>query len=170
MIKKCVVTPACQKRSLKQILQTIWSEELRANSGVQFTKGEVLVSVSGGEVVYGGAPLDFILQKVKVVRGMFFRTIELLLQVPLRKQGDPSFEIQEQCRPWLFQATAGSYQFVVRIEKPSQMELFPVGLPEIEEVTQKFMEIVKASTEESGEKLKEIVPDEGYRSTDCVAA
>src|SRR5262245_44919203 len=91
------ILPAFATRQLKQILQTIWSEELRANSGVQFTKGEVLVSVSGGEVVFGGAPLDFILQKVKEVRGMFFRTIELLLQIPLRKRGDPSFEIQEQC-------------------------------------------------------------------------
>ena len=45
------------------------------------------------------------------------------------------------------------------------MEMFPVGVPEIEEVTQKFMEIVRASTEESGEKLKQIVPDEQYRST-----
>jgi len=159
------ILPAFASQQLRQLLQTIWSDEIRANSGVEFTKGEVLVSVSGGEVVFGGAPLDFILQKVKEVRGMFFRTIELLLQIPLRKKGDPSFEIQEQCRPWLFQAPASSYQFVVRIEKPSQMELFPGGLPEIEEVTQKFMEIVRASTEESSEKLKEIVPDEGYRST-----
>jgi hypothetical protein len=158
------ILPAFAAHQLKQILQTIWSEESRANSGVQFTKGEVLVSVSGGEVVEGGAPLDMILQKVKEVRGLFFRTIELLLHIPLRRKGEPSLEIQEQCRPWLFQAPPGSYQFAVRIEKPAQMEMFPVGVPEIEEVTQKFMEIVRASTEESGEKLKQIVPDEQYRS------
>jgi hypothetical protein len=159
------ILPAFASQQLRQLLQTIWSDEIRAKSGVEFTKGEVLVSVSGGEIVYGGAPLDMILQKVKEVRGIFFRTIELLLNVPLRKKGEPSLEIQEQCRPWLFQAPPGSYQFAVRIEKPRQLLMFPTGVPEIEEVTQAFMEIVRASTEESGERLREIVPDAEYRST-----
>jgi hypothetical protein len=159
------ILPAFASQQLRQLLQTIWSDEIRANSGVEFTKGEVLVSVSGGEVVLGGAPLDMILQKVKEVRGIFFRTIELLLNVPLRKKGEPSLEIQEQCRPWLFQAPPGSYQFAVRIEKPRQLPMFPTGVPGIEEVTEAFMEIVRASAEESGERLREIVPDEEYRST-----
>lgn len=159
------ILPAFASQQLRQLLQTIWSDEIRANSGVEFTKGEVLVSVSGGDVVYGGAPLDMILQKVRDVRGIFFRTIELLLRQPHRTKGEPSLEIQEQCRPWLFQAPAGSYQFAVRIEKPRQLPMFPTGMPEIEEITQTFMEIVRASAEESGERLKEIVPDNEYRST-----
>lgn len=159
------ILPAFASQQLKQLLQAIWSDEIRANSGVEFTKGEVLVSVSGGDVVYGGAPLDMILQKVRDVRGIFFRTIELLLHQPLRRKGEPSLEIQEQCRPWLFQAPAGSYQFAVRIEKPRQLAMFPTGMPEIDEITQTFMEIVRASAEESGERLKEIVPDPEYRST-----
>lgn len=159
------ILPAFASQQLRQLLQTIWSDEIRANSGVEFTKGEVLVSVSGGEIVMGGAPLDMILQKVKEVRGIFFRTIELLLHIPLRKKGEPSLEIQEQCRPWLFQAPAGSYQFAVRIEKPRQLPMFPTGVPEIEEVTEAFMEIIRASAEESDERLREIVPDIEYRST-----
>ena len=156
--------PEFAAHQLKQLLQTIWSEEIRAKADAMFTKGEVLVSVSGGEVVVGGAPLELILQKVREVSGLFYRAIEMLLHLPLRKRGEPSLEIQQQCRPWLFQVPTGSYQFAVRIQKPSQLELFPSRAPEIEEVTQKFIEIVRASAEESGEMLKRAVPDSEYRA------
>lgn len=50
--------PAFAIDQLQSLLQTIWNEEARAKSGLQFIEGEVLVSVSGGEVVTGGAPVD----------------------------------------------------------------------------------------------------------------
>ncbi|MBI4596206.1 MAG: hypothetical protein HY730_07520 [Candidatus Tectomicrobia bacterium] len=150
---------------LQALLQNIWSEIIRERAGVKFTKGEVLISVSGGEVIVGGAPLDLILRKVDEVRGLFYRTAEMLLNLPLRKHGPPNWEIQEQCRPWLFQAPAGSYQFAVRVEKPRQMKLFEDAAPRVEEVTKKFLEIVKASVEDPESELAEVVPDPEYRST-----
>ncbi len=46
-----------------------------------------------------------------------------------------------------------------------QLNLFPDGLPEVEEVTQKFMDIVRASADGTEESLKRVVPDSEYRST-----
>ena len=148
---------------LQGLLQSIWYEETLRKSGVQFTPGEVLVSVSGGEIVTGGAPLDLILRKVDEIGRLFYRTIEMLLHKPFRRRGAPSPEIQEQFRPWLFQAPAGSYQFAVRIEKPKQLSLFPDDGPTIDLITNSFLNIVRASAEDPQGQLAELVPNREYR-------
>ena len=73
---------------LEELLQVIQIEEAINKSGVEFTK-QILVSVSGGEVVRGGAPLDLIHKKVDEVGKLFYRTIEMLLKMPLRRRGPP---------------------------------------------------------------------------------
>lgn len=57
--------PEFATTELKALLQTIWSEDLLRQSHVEFTEGEVLVAVSGGEVVIGGAPLDLIMRAIR---------------------------------------------------------------------------------------------------------
>jgi hypothetical protein len=159
--------PAFAIDQLQVLLQTIWSEEIRHRSGIRFTKGEVLVAVSGGEIIRGGAPLELILRKVNEVSKLFYRTVEMLLDLPLRRHGEPNLEIQQQCRPWLFQAAPSSYQFAVRVEQPQQLSLPTIrdNLPKVEQVTQKFLEIVQASAEDPEGKLVEIVPNAQYRAT-----
>lgn len=148
---------------LQTILQTAWNEQLFRQSGIEFVKGEVLVSVGGGEIVTGAAPLELVHRKINEVRSIFHRTIEMLLNRPFRKRGLPNADVQEQFRTWLLQAAPGSYQFAVRVQKPAQMSLFPDITPEIEEVTQKFLEIVGAASRETHEELENVVPDPEYR-------
>jgi hypothetical protein len=159
------VLPEFAESQLQTILQTIWNEKTFRKAGVEFAKGTVLVSVSGGMIVPGGAPLDLIHRKVDEVKNLFYRTIEMLLNRPFRKRGGPASEIQEQFRPWLFQAEPGSYQFAVRVQKPAQRPLFLDGSPEIDQVTGKFFEILEATAKESHEDLIEIVPDHDYRES-----
>jgi hypothetical protein len=127
--------------------------------------GQVVVSVKGGEVVAGGAPLDLILGKVQIVEKLFYRTAEFLKSLPLRKKGPPSREIQERCRPWLFQSVPGSYQFVVAIQKPPQGEMFPTDDPEPEVLTETFLSILRAAGDDPVEALKAVVPKDDYRET-----
>ena len=70
--------PAFAREQLRSLLQSIWSEQTRNNADVRFAQGQVLVSVQGGEVVSGGAPLDLIMDKVKTVQSLFHRTAEFL--------------------------------------------------------------------------------------------
>ncbi len=157
--------PPFAQNELKELLQTVWSEEIRAKSGIEFTSGEVLVSVKGGEVVVGGAPLELILRKVDEVSRIFYRTIEMMLDRPFRRRGMPGPDILEQFRPWLFQAPPGSYQFAVRVERPKQLALFPEPAPQVEQITHKFLEIVRATTDDPQGALVEVVPDKEYRDT-----
>jgi hypothetical protein len=153
---------------LEELLQVIHYEESRAKSGIEFTKGEVLVSVSGGEVLYGAAPLELILEKVENIRNILYRTTEFLLSSELRRRGSPTDVVKNYCDPWLFQAPPGSYQFAVRVRKP-QAQLTIPGLPDIglrmEQITEKFLEIMTATTQDPEGELVDIVPQEDYRKT-----
>jgi hypothetical protein len=162
--------PSFSIDELEDLLQVIRYEESRAKSGIQFIEGEVLVSVSGGEILYGAAPLELILHKVERIRSIFYRTTEFLLEKPHRTRGLPSQDVKDQCDPWLFQAPAGSYQFEVRVRRPKnfeQLTLNGIADPElrVEQITKKFLEIVRATTQDPEGELVEIVPQENYRET-----
>jgi len=157
--------PAFAKEQLHTIVQTIWNERRFRESGVQFVPGELLVSISGGLVNVGAAPLDLVNRKVLELRNLFFRAIEMLLQLPLRLHGSPAQEISDQFRPWICQAAPGSYQFALRVEKPSQRELFSNATLEIEEVTGKLWRILEESSRGMIEELNSTIPNDDYR--DC---
>jgi hypothetical protein len=157
--------PDFSVEQLQTLLQMMWNDVVREKAGVKFTGGEVLISVKGGEIVTGGAPLELIVRKVEEVRNIFYRTAEMLLTVPHRKRGPASAEIQDTFRPWLFQAAPGSYQFAVCVQEPPQMELFPKAKIEAEKIAAKFIDIVKASIEDPEGALPEVVPDPEYRKT-----
>ncbi len=131
---------------------------------MSFVQGQITVSVDGGEVVKGGAPLDLIVDKVQTIQSIFFRTAEFLKNMPLRRHGPASKAIQEQCRPWLFQSVPGSYQFSVAIQGPSQTELFETNQIEPKLVASTFMAILESTVKEPETKLQELVPDKEYRN------
>lgn len=156
--------PDFAREDLRNLVQAIWTESAKQKAGVTFVPGQVLVSVKGGEVVTGGAPLDLIVEKVQTIQAMFYRTIEYLNGTAHRRTGPPSKELQEACRPWLFQSAPGSYQFSVAIQKPKQPDFFNQEIKS-ERVAEHFLEIVRASSSEDDSQLKTLVSDEIYRAT-----
>lgn len=150
---------------LKDLLETVWSESAREDAGVRFAPGQVIVSVKGGEVIRGGAPLDLIVEKVQIVQALFYRTAELLRGLPHRRRGSPSQEIQEMFRPWLFQTAPGSYQFTVAVQEPRQPDMFRTGEPTSADLAGHFLKILRASAEDPEEALPHVVPDENYLPT-----
>ena len=156
--------PDFAREGLRNLVQAIWTESSKREAGVAFVPGQVMVSVKGGEVVTGGAPLDLIVDKVQTIQAMFYRTIEFMNGVSHRRAGRPAKELQDACRPWLFQAAPGSYQFSVAIQKPAQPDFFKQDIKP-ERIAQHFLEIVGASSGEDTAELAKVVPDEKYRST-----
>jgi hypothetical protein len=157
--------PAFASQQLQELLQTIWSEEVRQTAGLKFSEGALLVSVSGGQAVTGGAPLDLVLSKVENIKFLFFRTVEYLQHLPHRKHGAAPFEVQNVCRPWLFHAAPGSYQFAVAIEDVAQRTLFGPEIPSIDEINDTFLSFLRASSSDPDIELAERVPDREYRGT-----
>jgi hypothetical protein len=157
--------PSFAVDQLQSLLQSIWTTEASQRAGIRFTGKEVIVSVKGGQVVPGGAPLELIVQKVEQVSALFYRAAELLLKSPHRKRGLPAKEIQDVCRPWLFQTAPGSYQFAVRVEQPKQLTLFPSAVEQLDALPMTFLKIVKASVDDPDGALPDLVPDLEYRAT-----
>lgn len=153
--------PDFARSDLRIIVQTVWTEDTKRHAGVKFLPGQVMVSVKGGEVVQGGAPLDLVVEKVQGIQSLFYRTIEFVLDRPLRTRGSPVKDVQDLCRPWLFQAAPGSYQFSVAVQEPPQSDLFRKIEPA--KVVDSFLQIVQASSEESPDRLVQQVPDAAYR-------
>lgn len=156
--------PDFAREELRNLVQAIWTESSMKRADVAFIPGQVMVSVKGGEVVTGGAPLDLIVDKIQTIQSMFYRTIEFVNGVSHRRVGRPAKELQETCRPWLFQSVPGSYQFSVAIQKPAQADFFKQDV-EPERIAQHFLEIVSASAGNDTSELEKLVPDESYRST-----
>jgi hypothetical protein len=154
--------PPFATEQLQYLLQMLWAAGAAEKAGRRFVAGDVLVSVAGGVVLPGGAPLDLIQQKIEGIQAVLFRVAEMLVGAPLRRRGGPSAELQQAFRPWLFQAPAGSYQFAVRVEQPPQMHLF-VSQPSAEQVTERFFSILRASAKNPDTDLPALVPDRGYR-------
>lgn len=156
--------PDFARRELRNLVQAIWIESAKEEAGLSFVPGEVLVSVKGGDVITGGAPLDLIIDKVQIIQSLFYRTIELLKDMPLRRVGRPPPEIQNLCRPWLFQSIPGSYQFAVAVEKPGQLDFFAKDI-EPDQIANHFLQIINASSSKDSEGLEKLVPTIAYRNT-----
>ncbi|RSL18614.1 hypothetical protein EDE15_4204 [Edaphobacter aggregans] len=155
--------PAFARIDLRNLVQAIWTESSKQAANVSFLPGQVYVSVKGGEVVTGGAPLDLVIEKVQTIQAMFYRTIEFIKDMPLRPRGAPIRDIQEACRPWLFQAAPGSYQFSVAIQEPKQRDFFKEDIrPDL--VATQFLDILRATTNEDQRQLEQIVPSTEYRN------
>jgi hypothetical protein len=155
--------PAFAAENLRILLQTIWTEGSKRTARVPFLPGQVVVSVKGGDVVVGGAPLDLIVDKVQTIQAIFYRTVEYIRGMPHRLKGGPALEVQEACRPWLFQEAPGSYQFSIAFQAPPQPDFFRDDL-ELRQIVSHFLDIVRA-TVEGDEALSGKVPDKQYRST-----
>src|SRR5258708_827963 len=68
----------------------------------------------------------------------------------------------ESCRPWLFQAAPGSYQFSVAIQQPKQRDFFKEDTrPDL--VARQFLEILEATSSEDRNQLETVVPKAEYR-------
>jgi hypothetical protein len=103
-----------------------------------------------------------IVEKVQTIQAMFYRTVEFIRDMPLRLRGGPIGEIQDSCRPWLFQAPPGSYQFAVAIQEAKQFDFFKEDTrPDL--VAHQFLEIPKAAARVDPTRLETIVPRADYR-------
>jgi hypothetical protein len=154
---------AFARADLRNLVQAIWTETTKKAAHVSFLPGQVFVSVKGGDVITGGAPLDLIVEKVQTIQAMFYRTIEFIRDMPVRLRGGPPRDIQDACRPWIFQAAPGSYQFSVAIQETKQLDLFQED-PRPDLVAHQFLEILRATSSEDTQQLETIVPKADYRN------
>ncbi len=159
--------PEFAQEQLEELLRAIYEEREKSKYQSNFLPGKVSVSVKGGEVLHGAAPLDLIVDRVKTIQAMFYRVLEWANKRPHRRSGPPPKEIASKFEPWLLQEAPGSFQFSVAVKTDPQMQLFGDGSAvEARDVAERFLNIVQTViADDSGEMTKALIPEDDYRST-----
>ena len=147
---------------LRRLLQSVWSERARAESPVTFRPGQFFVSLRGGQVLEGGAPMDLVLSKTKTISDFCYRATEFLAAAPYRKEGAPSTDIVRACRPWLIQAAPASFRFAVAIEDERQTNLLKENV-RATDVSELFFRVVRSGSGLSSRPLEDLVSQSEYR-------
>ena len=161
--------PDFASRQLEDLLVSIQL----GKDDVGIGNGRILVSIKGGEIRRGGAPMDLVLGKAQRVRSLLYRTVEYVRELPHRREAEPGVEIRNLYSPWLFQTAPGSYQFAVALQEVRQLELFRSAGDDVvrhgdvspELVVSRLLEILKACVKSPDLGLPEVVSDSSYRST-----
>ena len=146
---------------LEELLDTIKTQHI----GVDLDAAHILISIMGGEMALGGGPLDLIVAKEQSIKSLVFRTIEHLLNIPHRKRGEPSKEIRESYKPWVFQAAPGSYRFAVLLQETKQLNRLNANDMSAKHIIDTSFGILQACVESPQNELIGMVPDESYRKT-----
>ena len=146
---------------MEELLDTIKAQHI----GVDLDAAHILISIAGGEIVRGGGDLGLIVAKTQSIKSLLFRTTEHLLNIPHRKRGEPSREIQELYNPWIFQTTPGSYRFAVSLQRIKQLNMFDINDLPAKQIIDTSFGILQACAESPQKGLVEAVPDENYRIT-----
>jgi hypothetical protein len=146
------------RSQLRELLEVIWDERALP-AGTSYSAEEIRVSLRGGTVGYGTAPLDLALGKSTEIKNLLYRTAEWLGKEPFRRRGLPSKSILETVHARATQPAAGSYRFAIRLAESGQ-EGRAAG------VTQclfQFIRLATSAASASRQQLQQLVPDPDYR-------
>ena len=146
-------------QQMEDLLDSIKMQEVGIEDNAQ-----MLVSARGGTIVTGGAPWDVVLPQMQRVVSLFQRTTEYIKNVPHRKRGLPSKDLQDSYKPWIFQAEPGSYQFTVCLQQTRQLAMFDHDVPS-EQVVDRLFDILDVCVTSPSERMSEVVPNDDYART-----
>lgn len=152
--------PGFAYRQLDDLLDSIKARQ----AGINLDAAQILISMIGGEILHGGAPIDLVLAKTQSIKSFIYRTTEYMKGLTHRKRGEPKEEIRRAYMPWIFQTTPGSYQFLASVQPAQQLDLFDDDLLG-EQIIDKSFDILQACVESPEARLHEAVGDADYRKT-----
>ena len=153
--------PAFAHPQLDDLLDSIRIKQAK----VDLDDAQMLVSVRGGEVLPGGAPLELVVEKNQGVKSWLYRTVEHLKGVPHRFRGEPSKDIKDSYRPWLFQAVPGSYQFSATVQPVRQLNMLDTNDLSPKTIVGEAFGILYACADFPDIDLQNKVGDENYQRT-----
>ena len=147
--------------AIQQLEELIDANKLR-QSGV--VRDQILVSAKGGEVSRGAAPWDLVVPQMQRFVNLLHRTTELIQQIPHRKRGSPSNEIQGTYKPWIHQTEPGSFQFAVSLQDTRQLSLLRENVT-TPAVVERLYDILDACANSPEDRMSRVVADDEYAMT-----
>ena len=104
--------PEFARADLRNLVQAIWTEAAKQSAGVSFLPGQVTVSVKGGEVVTGGAPLDLIYNNENINLNATRANQVDIARLLIERGADVNAKDDQQDSPFLYAAAEGRLQIL----------------------------------------------------------
>lgn len=151
------------RKQLRELIETVWDEQALVAEGRRYVDEEVVVSLRGGTVGSGTAPLSVAVQSQNGVSALLTRLAEWKGDFDFRRRGPPPIELQEAMQIRVTTAQVGSYRFSIKLTEPDQTELFKVGRVNPREVVTALMDFVAFAVEGTEADLETVLPHSEYR-------
>lgn len=152
------------RRELRDLLETIWDEQVLAPDKLHYSGEELLVALRGGQIGVGTAPLDTALHYMQGVNNLVYRVAEWEGQLPFRTRGMPSAQVQQLAQARATQPSMGSFRFSIKLVQPLQEWLFPeAGGTTPTMISDALVRILRSAAYESAEPMSTFVTDVRYR-------
>ena len=150
------------RAQLRELLEATWNERDMLAQGLGDIHDRILVSLTGGQVGYGSAPLGLAVQAQNAMSSLVTRVAEWLGGFPLRRRGSPSPDLLAVFQLRIATAQPGSYKFAIDLAGAEQPELFGSRV-KVGDVADKVMDFI-ASAVGPVEDLERSMPDADYRT------
>lgn len=151
---------------LRDLLESVFDEQ-SLPEGYEYSGDELEFALRGGQVGFGTAPFDLILQTGTGLRNYVTRMTEFTGGFPFRPRGAAPNEVQRALQTRATVPQSGSYRLSLRIVEPSQTVLFPepksVQPRRAIDTALEVMRLAAGGTSASHQRLQEVVPDRQYR-------
>lgn len=148
---------------LRELLEATWNERSLLEQGLNAASDRLIVSLTGGQVGYGSAPLGLAVQAQNAMSSLVTRIAEWLGGFPLRRRGAPSPDLLAVFQLRIGTAQPGSYKFAIDLAGSEQPELLGSRV-KVSDVADKVMDFIDGAVGRPDD-LERWIPDVEYRTT-----
>lgn len=150
--------PAEIAEELRNLLeQTYFSRHLRLQN-IDLSSGELQLSISGSVVGYGIALSEVLVERIKDIERLIYRTVERKLGKVFREHGSTTKSISGGYSLYIAAPRPGSFAVTLRLGRQMQLPGFDLS----SEVIDELVECLELLNEGDDERLKEKIPQETY--------
>lgn len=152
---------------LRNLLEQVHFQRHLELRGLQLSKDEFQLSISGKATAHGMAQSDAFVDRVQCTEKLLFRTIERKLNRPFRETGRAIKEVSDNFELYLSVPRAASFAVTLKVGMPQKQ----LNLPTLEEevvhqpdaIIDELLDCLEAFDREDETQLEELIPDAAYR-------
>jgi hypothetical protein len=145
---------------LRDLLEQVNFQRHLALRGITLQSDEIQMSIAGGAVGYGIAPIQAFVERVQKTEALLYRTAERKQQKPYRDRGPRDKSLREGFELYMSAPRPGSLAVTFKVGESEQLNLF--GPSMAEEVIDELVECLKLFTHKEETQLKERIKEEAY--------
>lgn len=137
--------------------QAHFSRHLKIQN-VNLSSGEFQLSIAGNAVGYGVTLTESLIERIKDLERLIYRTVERLQGLDFRERGSSKKNIVNDYSLYMSAPRAGSFAVTLRLGKQMSLPGFDLS----DKVIDELLECFELINEGAQEKLKEKIPTEPY--------